>query len=361
MKGTVWYGIHFYPGVAEYRPPNQAPFRVFLNEDTIRSMDPSFAGCPVYVHHKDDIPSRVDDVRKESDGWVIESFFNQADGKHWAKFIIVTDRGNSSIKRGMRLSNAYQAQSFAGGGLWNGVSYDKEVKGGAYNHLAIVPDPRYEESTIMTPDEFKQYNEEKLAELQRLANNKDQQETKPMAGKFSFFKRNKVENAADLEDMVVLLPKSKQERVVADIINAMDEQEMEKGKEGGMMANGEHHVMVGDSKMTVNELIGKHAAMCNELAALKEKHGGDEADKDAKETAMQNAVTDAEKKAKDAEAEALKLKNELEETKKKAAKAKADDLRNAADRAAQTKVEAPKIETSEEQLARGTQRYGSAG
>ena len=150
-KGTIWYGIHFYPGVAEYAEPNEKPFRVFLNEDTLRSMDASFAGRPVFVMHVDGVEDDLDVLRGEADGWVIESFYNAADGKHWCKFIVCSDRGEQAIQRGMKLSNCYLPRQYGQGGLWNGVSYDKEVKGGEYEHLAIVPNPRYEESVILSP------------------------------------------------------------------------------------------------------------------------------------------------------------------------------------------------------------------
>src|ERR1019366_6532201 len=70
-KGTVWYGMHFYPGVAEYRDsPKAEPYRVFLNENTIRNMGPSFAGCPVFVEHVDGVTADVDALRSDMDGLV---------------------------------------------------------------------------------------------------------------------------------------------------------------------------------------------------------------------------------------------------------------------------------------------------
>lgn len=354
-KGTVWYGLHFYPGVAEYRPAGKEPFRVFLNEDTIRSMDPTFAGCPVFVLHVDEVEKNIDRLRQEADGWVIESFFNKADGKHWVKFVIVSEHGHRSIKRGMRLSNAYQAKTFAPGGVWNGLDYDREVKGGDYDHLALVPDPRYDESLIMTPDEFKAYNEEKLAELQRLENSKTKETA--VKGKFSFFKRAKIENAADLEEMMVVLPKSKYEASVAQILNEMDEH---KEKRNDAMAEGAHHVMVGEHKMTVNDLVEKYNAMCNELADLKKQHGegGDEAGEDAEH---QNEDDEAKKRAEAEEREKTKNAKEAEDKRKKdeektKAKERADRLRNARERDAEP---APRIEVMEDQLERGKARYGS--
>jgi chemotaxis protein histidine kinase CheA len=352
-KGTVWYGIHMYPGPAEYRPPGQDPFRVLLSEDTIRSMDPSFAGCPVFVGHEPNVQQRtVEQLKAEADGWVVKSFYNEADGKHWCQFIVVSDDANRSIKRGMRLSNAYIPRAYAPGGLWNGMSYDKEVKDASYTHLAIVPDPRYAESQILSPDEFKKYNEEKLAELKTLANANDKESP------VKFFKKTKVEDkAVDLETLVVL-PKSNKEIALGVLINAMDDYENAKAEP--QMANGEHHVEYGGEKMTVNELMAKHAAMCNELAALKEKHKDDEEEEQQNE-ADKAAAEEAAKKAEEQHQNALKAAEQAAAeaaAKKEAAKKKADELRNAADRAKPETVTV-KVDTMDDQVARGRSRYGS--
>ncbi len=263
----VYLGIHFLPGVAEYAEPGRDPYRIFINEDTIRKMNPTFKGRPVYVHHVDEV--NLKDIQTEADGYVVDSFFNAADGKTWVKFIIVSDKGHEAIRNGWRLSNAYVPKSFAPGGLWNGVSYDKEVMDGEYEHLAIVNNPRYDESIILDEEQFKEYNDKKQLELKKLSNSKG--EKKSM---FSFFKKTKVENELELESMSVTLPRSKVEKTLAKLINDADESEM--NADEPMMANGDHHVMVGPDKMTVNELVAKHLEM------MKEKNASDEADKAAK-------------------------------------------------------------------------------
>ncbi len=50
-SGKIMYGMHFYPGLAQYSEPNKEAFKIFLNEDTLRKMDPSFAGKPIFVEH----------------------------------------------------------------------------------------------------------------------------------------------------------------------------------------------------------------------------------------------------------------------------------------------------------------------
>lgn len=283
-KGQVFYGCHFYPGVAEYQEPGKDPFRVFLNENTIREMDPSFAGRPVFVRHiEGEVEEKVDELRKEADGWVIESFFNSADGKHWVKFIAVTERAMRAIKAGQRLSNCYRPTSFANGGTWNGMTYAKEITGGEYEHLAIVPDPRYEESVIMSPEEFKRYNAEKLADLDRLKNNKDDEGTM-----LKIFKRSKVENSADLETTVVELPKSKREYTILQLVNDRDELEHTK------LANHSHFVEVDGKKLTVASLLEKFEALKNEMEDMKKKDKDEYENADDDMDDMENAEDDEE-------------------------------------------------------------------
>lgn len=356
-KGKIFYGLHFYPGVAEYREPGKDPYRVFINEDTIRAMGSSFAGRPVFVQHVDGVEANLDELRKDADGWVVESFYNSADGKHWVKFIVVSERGEKAIRSGMKLSNCYLPKSFGSGGLWNGVEYAREIMAGEYEHLAIVPNPRYEESVIMSPDEFKAYNENKIVELKRVANNGEGEKMK-----LKFFKRAKVENAIDLEETLVVLPKSGREVSITQLVNEMDA--VEEKKKEPQLANGEDMVDVAENKMTVNELVAKYNAACEELKGLKENKAPEEvAEEEEVEVAeMENKEDeDAKKKAlelvehEEKEIVEAKAKNEAD-AKAAEAKAKADRLRNAHKK---PELQEARVEIMQDQVVRGKARYGS--
>jgi Uncharacterized protein conserved in bacteria (DUF2213) len=418
-KGKIFYGMHFYAGLAQYQEADKEPYRVFLNEDTIRSMDPSFAGRPVFVEHVDEVDPDVNQLRKEADGWVIESFYNAADGKHWVKFIIVTDRAERAIRSGMRLSNAYVPKAFKDGGLWNGIPYQKEITDGEFEHLAIVKEPRYEESVIKDPDEFKQYNEQKVLELKKLANSKEK--GKKMA--FNFFKRTKVENAIDPE-LQVVLPKSGKVVSVAKLINDAYEKDQDPSMDGNpknksgesakdhAMANMDHMVKMHDgSYMKVKDMMNRYKAMNDDLEDLKKKkddskeeeldlkvkpegvdaegdlhndpdseHGLSEHEEEVEreEHKMEkkddlehpeDVVHDDEEEDKAAKKKALQLAEhedkEIEEAKKKSSfkkkndKEKADRLRNAHLKGFQNDNVAPTLELSYDRVERGKVRYGS--
>lgn len=311
----IWYGLHFYPGVAEYRNNGEAPMRVYLNENTIRSMDASFAGRPVYVRHVEEVHLRT--LQQDADGYVVKSFYNEADGKHWVQFIAVSDKAHEAIQSGARLSNAYILKSEGSAGTWNGVDYTREVLAGEYEHLALVNDPRYNESIILSPEDFKLYNINKLFELKKIANSS----TSERKSMLSFFKKTKVENETKIEELTVTLPKTGKEITIAELIASADvvknaeekeekkeakeepkeapakedkseekseekseapeeksEEKSDKGEEKSeekkveapQMADLDHHVMVGNSSMPVRDLMAKHAKMedcMNSLAA----------------------------------------------------------------------------------------------
>lgn len=265
-KGQIFYGMHFYPGVAQY-DTDEGSFRVFVNEATIRKLNPTFAGRPVFVEHVDEVDNDVNQLRNEADGWVVESFFNEADGKTWVKFLICSDRGLAAIRRGYRLSNAYIPLLIDTEATWNGVDYQKTVTGGEFEHLAIVKNPRYEESVIMTPDEFKAYNSKLKTELIKLANSKTKKGENTMALKL--FKRAKLENTIDIESTVVELPKSKKEISIAQLVNDHDAILNMNG-----YANGDHMVKVNDKdEMSVNDLVKAYQAKCNDMDEMMNAEG----------------------------------------------------------------------------------------
>lgn len=381
-QGKIFYGMHFYPGVARYEAPDQEPLTVFINESTIRKMGPSFAGRPIFVDHVAEVDGDINELRGDADGWVVESFFNAADGKTWAKFIIVSDRGLRAIQHGFKLSNAYIPELRNQKGTWNGVDYQQEVVGGEFEHLAIVQNPRYEESVIMSPEQFKAYNDEKTIELKRLANSKDKKGEKKMG--FEFFKRSKVENSADVGGMMVKLPKSKKEMFVTDIIEEHDKFLNMHG-----YANGDHLVKVGNDEMSVNDLVKKHIEAQNSMEEAKKnaarEDGGEPGpdDKDAKDPAIDNddqekridvGVKDVDGRGGDKsvsnddqdsnkEEDDKKEKNvknakmTLDEARLVIAKEKADRLKNAGNR--EPEEEITFLSLPKDQVAKGKARYGS--
>lgn len=344
--GKIMYGMHFYPGLAQYDSVDKESFKIFLNEDVLRKMDPTFAGKPIFVDHVEEVAPNIDQVKKDADGWVVESFFNEADGKHWVKMVIVSEKGERAIKNGFRLSNAYVPKLNGRAGIWNGISYQDEVIAGEYEHLAIVQNPRYDESVIMTPEQFKAYNENLKIELTKIANSK---ETNCM--KLKFWNRKPVENSVDIESISVTLPKSGLEYSISQIVNAMDEMEMEKKKK---KENKEAATETGlETKKVPLDVEGdlhneddeedekkKKKSKLEMDDCMNEDEEREEEDKKAKKKALELAAHE------DKEMKNKKMKNE-----------NFLKLKNAPENA--QRFDNSHVEIGEDKVARGKSRYGS--
>ena len=308
LMPKVFYGLHFASGVAEYSGPDD---RIYISEETAKSMDASFSGKPVYTKHLDKKDITPESVQNEADGYVIESFFNKNDGKHWAKFIVVSDDAQQKIKEGWKLSNGYTVTKNAPGGKNHNVDYKYEVLAADYTHLAIVPVPRYEESIILTPEEFKEYNEKKCKEIANSLEQKNSNQKKESVFmKFKFFEKKEIENSQDVSDAVVTLKNGKEVSVaqMVEILNAMDDEEEKKKKED------------------------------------KEKEEKEKADMEKK-----NSDEEAAKKKKEEEEEEEKKKKEAGE------KEKLNEIKNAMDAV----VKPESIDLTHNKLARGKSLYGS--
>lgn len=326
QKPKVYFGMHFCPGVAEYAG-NEGSFRIFLNEDTIRKMNPTFKGCPVYVQHVDEVD--LQKLQEQADGYVIRSFFNEADGKTWCEFIVVSDEAHSAIKNGWKLSNAYLPKSFAPGGEWNGVSYDKQVMDAEFEHLAIVPNPRYAESIILDADEFRAYNEKKVNELSKLKNSREVKKNM-----FSIFKKTEVKDA-DLETMTIKLPKSGRELTIAQLVNEADAAKEVKKEVEKVESEAVEEKEEAKEEASLKKILEAIAWLKSELAELKKMEKAEAAEK--------------------IESEAVESKEEKEEKALKNAKDKKhfEKLKNAG----ATTIELPVVETIRDQVLRGKERY----
>lgn len=264
----VFYCKHIAPGVCAY-----ADETILIGEEALKGMDKTFAGKPIYVNHQ---KVNLDNLQEEADGYVAESFYLPEDGCHWAKIIIISDKGHEAIRKGWKVSNAYVPDEFGVGGEWHNVPYNREVMKAHYTHLALVDNPRYEEAEVLTPEQFKSYKEEKQAQLKALENKKEPKgEVKTM--KWKLFKRTEVTNSEDLSNTMVELSNGTAISI-GEMVNSVEkdiqEKEEAKNKCNDLL---EDVVKVNGEDMKVKDLIEAY-----EKTAKKNKCNEDE-DKDKEE------------------------------------------------------------------------------
>lgn len=279
----IFYCKHISPGVCAYEDET-----ILIGEETLKEMDKTFAGKPIYVNHQ---KVNLENLQQEADGYVAESFYLPEDGCHWAKMIIVSDKGQEAIRKGWKVSNAYVPDEFGIGGEWHNIPYNREVMKAHYTHLALVDNPRYEEAEVMTPEDFKMYKEQKREQLKSLENAKTKGEGKTM--KWKLFKRTEVTNSDDLSNTMVELSNGTAISI-GEMVNSVEkdiqEKEEAKNKCNDLL---EEAVKVNGEEMKVKDLIKEYESKCN-------KCNEDEEDKEE----------DEEKKSKKASKKNVK-KNEL--------------------------------------------------
>ncbi len=352
------------PGVAEYRPEGKAPFRVLINEVVIKKMDKTFDGLPVYLRHVEDVDFDKnlmvgDKDQRPADGVVVKSFYNKSDGKHWVEFLVFNEKAVEAIRmKKWKLSNCYHpSTNYKGSGTWHGLEYDKEITDGEYEHLAIVQSPRYEESVIMTPDEFKAHNSRLEEEILRIANSKEK--TKKGVSKMKFYKREKIENTADLEDVCIVLKNGK-EMSIEDLVKYVERIENMAG-----YAAEDHMVKVGNEEMSVKDLVNKHVGMCNAEEEMKKKNAMDEEEakkKNAEDEEKKKNMTDeekaaeAKKNAEDADKDKDKDKDKDEDKSKNSKEENFNKLKNAQNN---RPIETAKVILSQDRVQLGKSRYGA--
>lgn len=328
----VFYSRHMVGGVAGYQDEN-----ILVSTDTIKKMSKSFEGKPVYVGHQD---VNLENIQVEADGYVSDSFYNELDGWFWTKFVIVSDAGQEAIQKGWSVSNAYIPTEIAGGGTFLNMPFNREIVGGEFTHLAIVSNPRYEEACIMNVDEFKTYNSSKREQLNELKNSKEQ--TEESTKMFKFFKKTEISNSEEIAGAYITLENGKEVSVadmIASLENAKKEEDEAKAKadEKENETDMETKIQVGESEMTLNELVSKYTTLSEKKNAEEEEKEKDEVEKKEKENALEDEK-EAEAKA---EAEAGKkhftdLKNSISEGE--------EDV-------------SPTLEATSDKIKRGKERY----
>lgn len=185
-----YYARHIKEGLVHYFEKGEDKLYLVTNE-ALKKMNPSFEGKPVFVRHVEDV--NMETLKEDADGYVVKSFYNEFDGAWWVELLIVSDKGHEAVEKGWVVSNAYVPTELGAGSVYHDINYHKEVKNGKYEHLAIVPNPRYEESVIMSPEEFKNYNEGKEQELKQLKNSKENEEMEISEEKLALLIKNAVD------------------------------------------------------------------------------------------------------------------------------------------------------------------------
>lgn len=142
------------PGIISYQDSGDGI--AYVPKETIDRIVPSIIGKPVVIKHQNVTPANA---HEHAVGHVIGAHYNPSDAWHYVDFLITSDKieaiekedGSTAFKdtKGNMLdgvSGAYDVLNASGGGVWHDIKFDHKIIDGSFTHLALVNNPRYEET-----------------------------------------------------------------------------------------------------------------------------------------------------------------------------------------------------------------------
>lgn len=293
-------------GICEY--PKE---RILVSQETLEELAPSIQGVPVVIDHPEEFITDENIDKITVVGRVADMHYNADDDSWYAHFVIDKQEGIDLLKKGWGVSTAWFGDEYDKGGTYNNVPYDRSLKKGRYEHLAIVERPRYEMAkNPIFLNSFTLQNDKNKGIINKNIINaynsslKDQnmigklfkklitrEELKTNEGEELYVNIDGVEMPLNIvvKEMAELMRNKKNE----------DEEEEKKEKENKKMANETDEIEVDGKKMTISEL--KKAYLENKGSGKKKMNEDDEKNEDSKITEesdnkkKENSLSDEEK------------------------------------------------------------------
>ena len=138
----VYHTRYLEPGICSYDDVKEGI--VMVSNEVIEKMRASFIGKPVYILHPEDDVTPENFKKLEPAGYVTKTY-RDPDGWASCDFILTDEKAKKKIDNGYQVSCAYDVTGVGPGGAWHAIKYDKSITDGAMQHLALVPNPRYED------------------------------------------------------------------------------------------------------------------------------------------------------------------------------------------------------------------------
>lgn len=118
---------------------------VYLSQETLNKAIQTIKGRPTIIIHKNVTPDNMED---HAVGYVTDVDFDECSADFWCNFIVFDDEAKQLIANGYSVSCAYIPKAYGDSGTWHNTHYDREITDLEFTHLALVPDPRYEDAKI---------------------------------------------------------------------------------------------------------------------------------------------------------------------------------------------------------------------
>lgn len=116
---------------------------ILVPQEALEQLAKTSHGIPVTVEHpSDEITDQ--NVSELAVGRVSRMDYDPATDLWYAEFVVNTAEAVELLKNGHGVSTAWYGDDYEEGGTYNNVPFDRSLKKGRYEHLAIVKQPRYE-------------------------------------------------------------------------------------------------------------------------------------------------------------------------------------------------------------------------
>jgi len=135
------------PGIVNYDDIKLG--NLYIDKDALDKIVPTFVLKPMVRRddHKSGMtPADWEDVAV---GICTRVWWNPDDGWFWCEFAIWDDKANTEALDGFSVSCSYEPIDTGESGTHNSVPYKVRVFSGVGKHIAIVPNPRYDEAKII--------------------------------------------------------------------------------------------------------------------------------------------------------------------------------------------------------------------
>ena len=348
---------HLEPGLVKYegigdvdnKTGQRKDMILLLRKETIDRMRNSARGIPVVNWQHKEIKDKIF-KRGEADGVVTASFYNADDGWDWMEMLVWDQDTIHNCDKGFQVSCAYKPTEIdKTPGIYHNMAYDGEILNGEYEHIAVLPNPRYEKSLIMCNSlggSMKKF----LLKL---------------IGKTEAVEMEGAEVEMDGKKVPLELLVNSYKAVKAEEERVALENSLKELKDDTVVTVDGKEISVKDLKSAHSALLLKNAASEEADKKAKEEEEEKEGKKKKEAEALKNAEDEKEAKEK-AEKEAESLKNAKEASDKaeadRLAKEASDkeflDLKNAKDKGGPI-VQLPSYESQADRLARGHEMFGA--
>jgi len=135
------------PGIVNYDDIKLG--NLYVDKDALDKIVPTFVLKPMV--RRDDHKSGMTpaDWERVAVGICTRVWWNSDDGWFWCEFAIWDDKANAEAADGFSVSCSYEPIDTGESGTHNSVPYKVRVFSGVGKHIAIVPNPRYDEAKII--------------------------------------------------------------------------------------------------------------------------------------------------------------------------------------------------------------------